>query len=317
MRRIRLVAGVLLVLLGAGPAHGAERRSPKKVVAVSDFKVTAQRASGHSYWNQAQIGQGMRSMLVEALVKTGQFIVVERGEGLGDIRAEQALKARGDSRGGGAERGELMAAQALFRGEITDFTPGQQGAKANVGGFKVGGINVSNVGVGLENASIASIVRWFDTSSGEVIESFQSEAKATAVGFDLKAYERLRFGTDAYTQTPVGRATNEVIQETVAKIVAAMARVPFQCKIVKATSDEVYLNVGGESGIGVGDRYEVFSVGEALVDPDSGRKLGAPKRRIGTVTVSAVEPKFSLARFDGSPSGTPKPGDLAQELARN
>jgi curli biogenesis system outer membrane secretion channel CsgG len=303
-----------LVLAAPGASRAGEKRSPKKVVAVSDFKVTAQQVSGRSYWNQGQVGHGMRSMLVEALVKTGKFIVVERGQGLSDIAAEQALKQGGASRGAGAARGELMAAQALFRGEITDFTAGQQGAKANVGGIKLGGVNLSNVGVGFNNASIASIVRWFDTSSGEVLDSFQSEAKATAVGFDVAAYSKIRFGTEAYTQTPIGRATDEVIRDTVDKIVAAMEKVPFQCKVVRGTAEEVYLNVGADSGIAVGDRYEVFSLGEPLVDPDSGRKLGAPKRRLGIVQVAAVEPKYAVGRFDGAAAGAPKAGDVAQEL---
>jgi curli biogenesis system outer membrane secretion channel CsgG len=304
-----------LAVAAAGPAEAREKQSPKKVVAVSNFQVTAQQVSGGSGpWNHAQIGRGMRSMLVEALVKTGKFIVVERGEGLNEIRSEQALKTTGQSRGAGAQTQELMAAQALFRGEITDFTPSQQGAKASAGGFKVGGFDVGNVGVGVNNASIAALVRWFDTSSGQVIESFQSEAKASAVGFDVHAYRGMQMGTDAYTKTPIGRATNEVIQDTVEKIVRAMEKVPFQCKVIRGSATEVYFNVGSDSGIAAGDRYDVFSLGEPLVDPDTGAKLGAPKERLGTVRVASVQPKFSIARFETQPPVPAKQGDVAQEV---
>ena len=307
-------AGLLCALLAAAPALGKEKRSPKKVVAVSNFQLTAQDyTEGGGWWSKGQVGHGMRSMLVEALVKTGKFIVVERGEGLQEIKAEQALKTSGESRGGGAESKQLMAAQALFRGEITDFTPGQQGAKVSAGGIKLGGLTLGDVGVGLKNASIASIVRWFDTTSGEVIDSFQSEAKATSVGFDVHAYTGIQMGTEAYTKTPIGRATNEVIQDTVEKIVKAMEKVPFQCKIVKGTTQEVYLNVGSDSGLEMGDRYEVYSVGEAIVDPDTGAKLGASKDKIGTVRVAKIQPKFSVARVEAAPSGAPKQGDVAQE----
>jgi curli biogenesis system outer membrane secretion channel CsgG len=302
-------------LLAAPAALAGEKRSPKKVVAVSDFTVTAQDyTEGSGWWSKGQIGKGMRSMLVEALVKTGKFIVVERGEGLKDIKQEQALRASGQSRGSGAEGQQLMAAQALFRGEITDFTPGQQGAKVKAGGFKIGGVNVGNVGVGVKNASIAALVRYFDTTSGEVIDSFQSEGKATSVGFDVSAYSKMQVGTDAYTKTPIGRATNDVIVETVEKIVAAMEKVPFQCKVVKGSATEVFLNVGSDQGIAVGDSYDVYSLGESLVDPDSGAKLGATKEKIGTVKVAKVQPKFSVARFLAAPATPPKQGDVAQEV---
>lgn len=310
-----VVAGVAVPLA----VVAGEKKSPKKVIAVSSFEMNAQNWSeGSGYWNKEQVGTGMRSMLVEALQKTGKFIVVERGAGLEDIKAEQNIKKGGDSRGSGAEGGQLMAAQALFRGEITDFTPGQQGAKVSTGGIGMGKLGqLGNVGVGLKQASIAALVRYFDTTSGEVIDSFQSSAKANSVGFDVSGYSKIPFGTEAYTKTPIGKATNEVIKETVDKIVAAMAKVPFTCKVIKSSGDQVYLNVGADSGIAVGDKYEVFALGEAMVDPDSGMNLGAEKEKAGTVTVTKVQPKFSIAKFEGAPSGTVKAGDVAQELGGN
>lgn len=300
----------------AGPLAAREKKSPKKVIAVADFEMNAQSyTSGGGWWNKEQVGTGMRSMLVEALLKTGKFTVVERGEGLQNIKEEQELKKSGSSRGSGAAAGELMAAQALFRGEITDFTPDQQGAKVSTGGFNLGKFgNLGNVGVGAKNASIATLVRYFDTSSGEVIDSFQSTGKATSVGFDVSGYSKIPFGTEAYTKTPIGKATNEVIKDTVDKIVSAMAKVPFQCKVIKATAPTIVLNVGEEGGISVGDRYEIWSIGEAMIDPDSGANLGSEREKIGVVKVEKVNPKFSTARFEAKPAADPKPGDVAQEM---
>ncbi len=315
MTASRRVLPALAALVPLAAATGAsakeEKRSPKKVIAVSNFEVTAQKYDESGGWyNREKLGDGMRSMLVEALQKTGKFIVVERGEGLKDIKEEQALKKAGDSRGAGAEGGALMAAQALFRGEITDFTPEQQGGKFSTGNLGP----LSGLSVGTKNASVGVLVRWFDTTSGEVIDSWQASEKQSSVGFAVQGYHKIPFGTEAYTKTPIGKATNAVISKVVDKIVAAMAKVPFQCKVIKATGSEVFLNVGSDSGVGVGDKYELYGMGEALIDPDTGANLGADKTRIGVITVTKVQPKFSIATFEGSPSGTAKAGDVAQAL---
>src|SRR5437899_1180797 len=96
----RAIVPLVLASLLAAPAARAEKVSPKKVIAVSKFENKAQQWNeGGGWYNKGQIGDGMHSMLVEALVKTGKFIVVERGEGLNEIKAEQSLKKGGDSRG--------------------------------------------------------------------------------------------------------------------------------------------------------------------------------------------------------------------------
>ena len=48
-------------------------------------------------------------------------------------------------------------------------------------------------------------------------------------------------------------------------------------------------------GISVGDTFSVYSVGEELIDPESGLSLGAEKTKSGVIEISSVQPKFSKA----------------------
>jgi hypothetical protein len=58
--------------------------------------------------------------------------------------------------------------------------------------------------------------------------------------------------------------------------------------------------MGSVSGIQVGDRYSVFSMGEALVDPDTGQVLGVDESQIGDGEVVEVQDRFSIMTFTGA-----------------
>ena len=49
----------------------------------------------------------------------------------------------------------------------------------------------------------------------------------------------------------------------------------------------------------VGDKFTVFNVGEALVDPSTGAKLGADEKKTGDGAVVEVQPKYAIISFTG------------------
>ena len=303
-----LVFASTLMLSPEVQAKGkSSRRSPKKVAAVSSFQYKGQ---GY-YWNSSKVGDGMRSMLVEALLESGRFTIVERGEGLSDIQAEQRLKNSGASRGGGAKTGKLMAAQFLFKGEVTDFTPKQQGAKVGLSRFKG---PLSRFKAEVSNASVSVLVRYFDTSSGEVLDSCQASKKISSVGFNVSGYKGVKFGTSAFSKTPIGKATNAVIKDVAGCLVKKIGPIPFECKVVKSSAGKIYLNVGSDGGVSPGDKFRVFSVGEELVDPESGMTLGAEEELVGTVTLVKIQPKYSVGKMDPEKASRVSAGDVAREL---
>ena len=52
----------------------------------------------------------------------------------------------------------------------------------------------------------------------------------------------------------------------------------------------------------LGDKFNVISVGEALIDPDTGTTLGADERQTGNGSVVEVQPEFAIMSFTGKAS---------------
>ena len=49
----------------------------------------------------------------------------------------------------------------------------------------------------------------------------------------------------------------------------------------------------------MGDNFKIFNVGEALIDPDSGAKLGADEKQTGNAFVVEVQDKYAIIQFTG------------------
>jgi curli biogenesis system outer membrane secretion channel CsgG len=99
-----------------------------------DIAVTAFENKVKMFWWDViwRIGEGLAEMLTTELMRTGRFIVVER-QGLGDIVREQELGQSGLIRRETAPPpGQLMGAQVVVRGAITEFEARSSGGGAGV-----------------------------------------------------------------------------------------------------------------------------------------------------------------------------------------
>ncbi len=290
-----------LLLSIAAPLDAAAQ--PKTRIAVTAFenKVKSQ------WWDPSwKIGEGLAEMLVSELVKTGRFIVVER-QGLGDVVGEQALGQSGLVRGETAARtGQVLGAQVIVRGAVTEFESRASGAGIGVRTER------SVVDLQAENAHVAIDLRLIDTASGQVIASHNVSKNAPATGGALGVRSRsgrVSFGGDLYHQTPIGTATRAAIAEAVGFVAAHASRAsPASFAVVKVEGTSIYINAGSSANVKVGDVFQVYAKGEDLTDPDSGLKLGSSDRLVGSVQISEVQEQFSIATIrDGA--GVMKRGD--------
>jgi hypothetical protein len=80
------------------------------------------------------------------------------------------------------------------------------------------------------------------------------------------------------------------------RISARLNDVLFPARILSHTGENVLINRGDTTGIAVGQEWLVYALGEELIDPDTGEKLGANEVEIGRVVVTEVLAKFSRAR---------------------
>jgi curli biogenesis system outer membrane secretion channel CsgG len=178
----------------------------KPTVTVYGFEVKA--SSG--FWHDAKwdIGTGMGEMLIDALVNTGKFNVVERLN-LSDITTEQDLVSGGRvSKKTGAKTGSLRGAEYIVRGTITEFTYKESGGGLglNIKGFNLGGST--------SEAHIAGIIRIYDATTGEIYASERFEKKAPASGLTV-GYHQSGIGGNigGFKKTPLGKATHFAVAD--------------------------------------------------------------------------------------------------------
>ena len=242
-----------------------------------------------------ELGEGMAEMLATELYKSGQFIVLER-TAMDDILREQELGQSGLVRSETAARtGQMLGAQVIVRGAVTEFSDAASGFGGDYRDdqFDIGG-KARNAHVGID-------LRLIDASTGQVIASHNISKKARSAGGRIDYSESdLQIGAGGFIKTPLGKATREAIAEAVAFVSRSVPKgssgtTSGGLKVIKSDGRKIYINGGLNRGISVGDRYSVFSVGEALIDPDTGMQLGSTDELIGTIEIVDVKEKYAIA----------------------
>ncbi len=266
---------------------------PKKRIAVLEFENKVSKRWWDRSWN---IEEGLTEMLITELMKTNRFIVVERGA-LNEVISEQDLGASGRVRQETAARvGEILGAQVLIKGAITEFIEKESGG--------AGGIIVSGIGIGgkTNTGHVAMDMRLIDATTGQILQSERAEGKITSSGIGgIAFFSGVAFGGTSYKKTALGQATRAAVADAVMFIVNNMADQPWQGRVVKVESGRIYINAGYNMNIGMDSVFTVYSKGEELIDPASGLSLGSTLNRSGTVRVTQVSDKFSIAEvIEGS-----------------
>lgn len=189
---------------------------PKARIAVASFKCKAAKCYG-------RIGSGIRDMLVDALVKSGKFIVLERGEGLGAIKEEMRLSESGYiNKEKAPEKGLMEGADILVVGSIVAFEPNAEGIKGTVGGLIRKVPLIGGVSGKLKEAYIALNLRLIDVRTGRIINSTIVEGKASS--FNVGAivggilHIPLGVGLSKYKNTPMEKAIMVMLNDAVKKI---------------------------------------------------------------------------------------------------
>jgi curli biogenesis system outer membrane secretion channel CsgG len=311
-------AGALLLVVGCAgmPAPGGLGLEPaalqaaqpsyppydglKKRLAVLRFDNKVKTPIPDASW---KIGEGLTEMLTSELFKSGRFILVERAA-LTDIVKEQELGQTGLVRKETATKvGELLGAQLLIAGAVTEFE-----ARSRGGG---GGVGVRGFALNMQtnSAHVAVDVRLVDASTGQILSSLNAEAQAQETGLGFAANIRgVNFGSAGFEKTPLGQATREAIHKAVLFIIKEMEVVPWTGRVVQVKDGQVYVNAGTNVNLKPGVKLAAYLKGEDLVDPSTGLNLGSKDRLVGAVTVTQVQDKFSIGAFAGE--GTLKRGDL-------
>jgi hypothetical protein len=71
--------------------------------------------------------------------------------------------------------------------------------------------------------------------------------------------------------------------------------VVFPAKVLIKRDNLVTINRGEGGGVAEGDTFNVYALGEEMIDPDTKESLGREEVKVGKVKISQVNPKTSMA----------------------
>lgn len=301
------IAGLLLSGSAFAQQAAANWTGPKLRVAVMDLSGSALKMQTQyqpstttttvSLPPPADFARGLTEMLTTALHATGKFVVLER-MALPQVLGEQDLGNSGRvNPETAAAAGKVIGAQALVTGDITEFAYQQTSVGGKLSVLQRLGAKGDRV-----TAKVALDIRMLDAVTGEVLFSQRSQGSAsmTGVGADLTLGGN-EFSGGGYANTPLGKASREAIEGAVAAIVTGMKKLPWSGRIIDLREGMVYINAGAELGIQPGMQFDVYEQQGALVDPETGKSLGTPDRKLGTIRVTKVQDKYSVAEVtDGT-----------------
>jgi curli biogenesis system outer membrane secretion channel CsgG len=265
-------------------------------VAIWEFDNNA----AHTYWYWDKMGPAARNIIdtefSENKLLSNKFSVVERDK-LNLVLKEQGLAQTGAvDPATAAKVGKILGVKYIILGGIDKFDVNNN--KGAIGRFGVGG--------NLLQANATVNLRVVDSTTAERVISIAGDGSVKKGGGFLKDAS---FSRDAEWGV-ASETINEAAKAVVAKLVTGdyLARISsaanptgmVEGKVIKVEGNKAYINLGASSGIKMGDKFNIVNVGEALIDPDTGAKLGASEKQTGNGSVVEVQDKFAVIQFTGT-----------------
>jgi curli biogenesis system outer membrane secretion channel CsgG len=285
---IAILAGVCIPLPAAAQA--------KIKIAIWDFENNSQG----NYWFTPDLAKTARNQIDTAISEnktlSERFSVIER-EKLALVMKEQGLASAGalDPQSA-AKIGRLLGVKYILTGAIDTFTLNRTGGA--IGRLGVGGTVVS--------AQTSINMRFIDTTTAERVVSLSGEGGVKKGGGFVKGTSLSRESEFGIATEALGKASASIV----AKLVAGgyLAKIGpgtgvgsgLEGRIAKVDGKSAWLNIGSSSGVKVGDKFVVFNVGEAIIDPDTGQALGASEKQTATGEVTEVAERFAVITFSGA-----------------
>jgi len=270
-----LAAALLPVVAGA---------QEKSTLAIATIKPTASldaSVKADKKLEMNRIIESLNSQLIDRVNATRKFEVVGRSD-LDSVIKEQDLGASGNvDAKTAAQAGKLTGAKYLLVTTVDDFQDFVETAKFE----------------GTDRSATKRVFRFsivgkvYDSSTGKLLESANFQTGNDK--FKQIQMERNYTVKDGELSDEMMVAVSRDMAE---KIATHVADVIFPAKILIKRDTEVTINRGEGGGVAVGDTFNVFALGEELIDPDTKESLGREEVKVGKVKITEVDPKMSKAQ---------------------
>jgi len=296
----------------------------KHRVAVMNFDYgTVQSSVSAIFGTDQDIGKGISSMLIEKLVKDGQYSVIERAA-LDKLLAEQNFSNSDRANPTSAAKiGQLLGVDTIIIGTITQFGRDDKHTNLGAGGygskFGLGGIGTKN-----SKSVVAVSARMVNVNTGEIISAVTGNGESSRGGTSLLGagggasgggVGAVDMGSSNFGNTILGEATRKAVDDMGTQLDASATKVPsvkleINGLVADVTGNTLIVNVGKKAGIKVGDILDISRPVRVVKDPATGKVLKSITDKIGSATVTEVDDDSATATFSGA--GAAKVGDAVK-----
>ena len=257
MKKLMYILTACLLLLCA-PAFAAN-----KVVAV----MGVDNVSGSYYGKSA--ASTLQSQLETALVQSGRYSVVERSQ-LNYVLNELGLQ----------RSGLIAAGTAVQLGQLTgaDYTVVGKVLSAEVQPFDV------LLYAGMKGV-VKVNVKFIDNRTGTI--KFAQVVKGTDTV------------TEFETQSPnEGLLISSAVNDACSKIIDLIRSAdPVTGMVADAVRDEVYIDLGLDDGVAIGDKYLVYREGKVIRHPRTGEILTVEEEEVGLLRVQEAGSNYAVCEI--------------------
>ncbi len=266
-----LLAALAATTLLTGPALLAQDAPGKKKLAVT--KITANSAVAARMANQGvglsldSILQGLDAQVHDRLLNTRRFEMLERADA------------------------DALATEAAASGQSFSFNGADYILTIRVDGFndRMEERRLASLGKTIRGRAI-------EISAVAKITEVATQRSISSANFSVKKYDSENRSEN--TTQRVGESSDvlmmDAVRELAQKIAGRTTDAVFPARIIGKRDRIVTINRNDQSGIAVGQTWEVYAIGEELVDPDTGEK-SREEVYVGKIRVTRVTPQNSQA----------------------
>jgi len=292
LKWVALATFALTTIVPISLAQDREDKRPK--IGIAEVKIAPMLIEavgdkgGDKIKSMGRTVEAIDGRLINKMHNTRKFRVIARSD-LDAILKEQDFSASGnvdEDEAKRAERFKIAGLDYLVVTSIDDYQDYVEKAKF--------------AGTGREATKrvirLGAVVKLYDTTTGELLES-----AAVQLGPDDPDYDRIKdISAERSYSTKDGELSDRLLvraSDVMAERVALrVLDVLYPAKVIAKTGDQVTINRGDGGGVEAGQTWNVYALGEEMIDPDTGISLGQEEVKIGTVKITDVQPLFSRAR---------------------
>ena len=112
-------------------------------------------------------------------------------------------------------------------------------------------------------------------------------------------------GGSNFSQTIIGEAVSDAVNSVASQLHANSGKVTARGvkiagRVIDVAGSELTLDVGGGTGVKVGDTLIVGRITREITNPDTGEVIRRVEEQLGSVVITEVDAQFSVGNYKGA-----------------